>query len=195
MSQTYHHGNLEVALLDAAEHLLKTAGLSAVTLRACARHAAVSHAAPTHHFGNLNGLLVALATRGLTRLGQYQQAAFERHRQAPPVDQRKALGLAYISFALDEPAFFFLFFSEPRIDRRHPDFWAASQKASQWVQAGEGASLEAQQTQWARAWSLVHGYAVLARSGLLRFNTGVSGDREQILAMAERVLTEPSSQS
>src|SRR6266403_104963 len=45
----YHHGALHDALLEAAERVLERDGLSGLTLRAVAREAGVSHAAPTHH--------------------------------------------------------------------------------------------------------------------------------------------------
>jgi AcrR family transcriptional regulator len=63
----YHHGALRDALLQAAEKLLERDGLPGLTLRAVAREAGVSHAAPTHHFGDLTGLLSELAAIGYTR--------------------------------------------------------------------------------------------------------------------------------
>ena len=51
----YHHGALHDALLKAAETVLERDGLAGLTLRAVAREAGVSHAAPTHHFGDLTG--------------------------------------------------------------------------------------------------------------------------------------------
>src|SRR6185437_15171104 len=53
----YHHGALRDALLEAAERVLERDGLAGLTLRAVAREAGVSHAAPTHHFGDLTGLV------------------------------------------------------------------------------------------------------------------------------------------
>src|SRR5260370_4613036 len=60
----YHHGALHDALLEAAERVLERDGLSGLTLRAVAREAGVSHAAPTHHFGDLTGLVSELAAIG-----------------------------------------------------------------------------------------------------------------------------------
>jgi AcrR family transcriptional regulator len=57
----YHHGDLHDALLKAAETVLERDGLAGLTLRAVARQAGVSHAAPTHHFGDLTGLVSELA--------------------------------------------------------------------------------------------------------------------------------------
>src|SRR5262245_13283809 len=57
----YHHGALRDALLQAAERVLERDGLGGLTLRAVAREAGVSHAAPTHHFDDLTGLVSELA--------------------------------------------------------------------------------------------------------------------------------------
>ena len=51
-------------LLKAAERVLERDGLAGLTLRAVAREAGVSHAAPTHHFGDLTGLVSELAAIG-----------------------------------------------------------------------------------------------------------------------------------
>src|SRR5258705_7483860 len=60
----YHHGALHDALLEAAERVLERDGLSRLTLRAVAREAGASHPAPTHHFGDLTGLVSELAAIG-----------------------------------------------------------------------------------------------------------------------------------
>src|ERR1041384_5363966 len=44
--ETYHHGSLREALLQAAERILERDGIQGLTLRAAAREAGVSHAAP-----------------------------------------------------------------------------------------------------------------------------------------------------
>jgi AcrR family transcriptional regulator len=67
-TKTYHHGDLREALLRSAESILKRDGLGALSLRAAARAAGVSHAAPAHHFPDLCSLLSALAAEGFDRL-------------------------------------------------------------------------------------------------------------------------------
>src|SRR5512138_102190 len=71
----YHHGALRNALLQAAEKLLERDGLPGLTLRAVAREAGVSHAAPTHHFGDLTGLVSELAAIGYQKFGAAMMAA------------------------------------------------------------------------------------------------------------------------
>ena len=44
--KNYHHGDLREALVRAGRDILESEGMAALTLRACARKAGVSHAAP-----------------------------------------------------------------------------------------------------------------------------------------------------
>ena len=71
----YHHGALRDALLQAAERVLERDGLAGLTLRAVAREAGVSHAAPTHHFGDLTGLVSELAAIGFRQFNAAMAAA------------------------------------------------------------------------------------------------------------------------
>lgn len=71
----YHHGDLHEALLKAAELVLERDGLAGLTLRAVAREAGVSHAAPTHHFGDLTGLVSELAAIGFRQFNEAMIAA------------------------------------------------------------------------------------------------------------------------
>src|SRR5437667_7268702 len=71
----YHHGALHDALLEAAERVLERDGLSGLTLRAVAREAGVSHAAPAHHFGDLTGLVSELAAIGFRQFNDAMAAA------------------------------------------------------------------------------------------------------------------------
>src|SRR5262249_14458539 len=63
----YHHGSRYEAMLAAAERILERDGIAGLTVRAAAREAGVSHAAPKNHFGDVTGLLSELAAVGFTR--------------------------------------------------------------------------------------------------------------------------------
>ena len=105
----YHHGALRAALLAAAEEELGETGVENFSLRSCARRAGVSHAAPKHHFGSVEGLLDALAAVGFDRLtvlmGKRVEAA------STPHERLLASGAAYVDFARANPALFKLMFS------------------------------------------------------------------------------------
>src|SRR6202000_1003732 len=97
----YHHGALREALLAAAEKLLREGGVGALTLRAIAREAGVSHGAPAHHFEDLSALLSDLAAVGFLRLVDQLQAALDTRGTV-----RFPVPKAYARFAMDNPALF-----------------------------------------------------------------------------------------
>src|SRR5215218_5303559 len=96
-SRPYHHGDLRRALVDAARTLLEREGPSALSLRAVAREAGVSPAAPYHHFKDKSELLDAVAQQGWELLNEFLVQA--RARAASPRERMSELGVAYVSFA------------------------------------------------------------------------------------------------
>src|SRR4051812_41218855 len=97
----YHHGALHDALLKAAETVLERDGVQGLTLRAAAREAGVSHAAPTHHFGDMTGLLSELAAVGFRRFGAALRDEAAQHSSA--MARLGALGLGYGAFGRQYP--------------------------------------------------------------------------------------------
>src|SRR5258706_536372 len=65
---TYHHGNLRPALARAAMELLEESGETALSLRAVARRAGVSPAAPYRHYADREALVSAIAAVGYREL-------------------------------------------------------------------------------------------------------------------------------
>ena len=171
----YHHGDLHDALLKAAETLLERDGLGGLTLRAVAREAGVSHAAPTHHFGDLTGLVSELAAIGFRQFNAAMAAAGAI--DAPPLFKAMARAKAYVAYAQARPGMYGLMFRTERLDMKRPSLHEAA-KASFAGLAGavalsrgeqisdESLSLE-QAAVIARAWSLVHGFTMLLLDGRL----------------------------
>src|SRR5262247_2363895 len=104
----YHHGALRDALLQAAERVLERDGLPGLTLRAVAREAGVSHAAPTHHFGDLAGLLSELAAIGFRRFNDAMIAA--DNTETHPLMKARARAKAYVAYAQAQPGMYGLMF-------------------------------------------------------------------------------------
>src|SRR4030088_2135412 len=104
---TYHHGDLRAALVLAAMELLEESGETELSLRAVARRAGVSPAAPYRHYADREALVSAVAAGG------YRELA-ERWAAAPPAPstpgQLPSVAIAYVHFALDRPALFRLMF-------------------------------------------------------------------------------------
>ena len=110
-SRPYHHGDLGRALVDAARRLLEAEGPSALSLRAVAREAGVSPAAPYHHFKDKAELLDAVAQEGWDVLSGLMADA---KRSATGLQQLTALGIAYVCFARDNPALYRVMYDATR---------------------------------------------------------------------------------
>lgn len=102
MGENYHHGDLPNALRCAACDVIEERGLGNFSLREVARRAGVSHTAPAHHFGDMQGLLTSLATEGFEYLHRALVEAVEGIDD--PVDQLNALGVAYVRLGRDHKA-------------------------------------------------------------------------------------------
>jgi AcrR family transcriptional regulator len=163
----YHHGSLHDALLKAAETILERDGLQGLTLRAAAREAGVSHAAPTHHFGDMTGLLSELAAAGFRKFGAELGGAAAARASA--VERMDAMGEAYVAFAREHPSMFLLMFRSERLDPARPALHEAMETAFGMLMRGvserRGAAGNAAPltllADIVRAWSMVHGFAML----------------------------------
>jgi AcrR family transcriptional regulator len=165
----YHHGALRDALLQAAERVLERDGLAGLTLRAVAREAGVSHAAPTHHFGDLTGLVSELAAIGFRRFNAAMASA--RAGGANPVERAMAPAKAYVAYAEAHPGMYGLMFRAERLDYSRPALHEASEAsfsaltgavaAERHEQISERALTLDQAAAIARNWSLVHGFTTL----------------------------------
>ncbi|MEU4341576.1 TetR/AcrR family transcriptional regulator [Nocardia sp. NPDC023852] len=159
----YHHGDLRATILAAAAEQIASAGVDAVSLRNLARHAGVSHAAPTHHFGDRAGLLTALATEGFELLtDQLEQAAGDFREVA----------VAYIRFAREHPGHFDVMYRHNLLHADDPQLRAARIRSGAALRSGVSAmqperNPQHQQASQLAAWSLVHGFASLYREGAL----------------------------
>lgn len=103
-ARPYHHGDLSRALVDAGRRILDREGPAAFSLRAVAREAGVSPAAPYHHFKNKCDLLDAVAREGWQELGSAMAKARVAAPEAPLA--LTEVGVAYVRFARDHPALY-----------------------------------------------------------------------------------------
>src|SRR3954465_4115916 len=106
---TYHHGDLRRELLDASIAVRAERGIEAMSLRDVARQAGVSPAAPYHHFASKDALLDAIAVDGFMQLAHVMIAAREA-AGSEPTARLRAIGEAYVRFALERPAHFHVMF-------------------------------------------------------------------------------------
>lgn len=118
-ARPYHHGDLRRALVGAAQRILEAEGPAALSLRAVAREAGVSPAAPYHHFKDKAELLDAVSDEGWTRLNEVMKAA--REKAGSPKAAMAALGVAYVCFARDNPALYRVMYKRSRDKEALPE--------------------------------------------------------------------------
>ncbi|MEM9233928.1 MAG: TetR/AcrR family transcriptional regulator [Pseudomonadota bacterium] len=168
-TRPYHHGDLRNAVIEAALSLLSERGVEGVTLRQCAARAGVSHGAPGHHFGDLKGVLTAIAAIGFEGQVARQEKALDG--VTDQAERVAAIGGAYVGFAVSHPAHFSLMFRRDRLRTDDPAFVAAATRAGEILLEETnryyGDRPDARQFR-DMLWSMVHGYAGLLLSGQKR---------------------------
>ncbi len=165
----YHHGNLRRALLDAALALFAARGTFDFTLRELAREAGVTHNAPYRHFASKGDLLAALRAEGFAALSAACEEALAAARPDPR-SRVRALGEAYVRFALEHRHSFRLMLYDPLGAEPAPRaaggaFALLERTIDEGRRAGAvRKDLSAREIALG-AWSLVHGLASLAVEG------------------------------
>ncbi len=163
-ARPYHHGNLRVGLLEAAEAVLAERGAQALTLRDVARRAGVSHGAPYHHFASLTDLLAAVAQRGFETLGDAMAEAV-----AVPDTRERLLRVAqaYVACARAQPERFRLMFGPLLASKdQHPALKMSAERSFGFVLAAAVAHDKKHGADLAVAgWSLAHGLSHLLIDG------------------------------
>jgi AcrR family transcriptional regulator len=164
-AKPYHHGDLRRALVEAARQLVETEGPSAMSLRAVAREAGVSPAAPYHHFKDKSELLAAVADEGWTLLG----AEMSRAMQGPDDDdQITQVLLAYVRFARTHTALYRVMFDAARNKENLPMLSHAPEGSPYAMvrenlsRAGERPNFADIELAIAATWSAAHGLAEMA---------------------------------
>ena len=174
----YHHGDLRAALIEAGEAILIEKGVEGFSLREAARRAGVSAGAPAYHFGEARGLLTAIAALGFK--GLYEALSTANAAADAAGDSRlKYQGKAYIRFALAQPQRFHLMWRHEALNPQDATYTHFAQGAFNLLQEAalrnengvRPALAPAQDSavcaiplnpRAIAAWSLVHGFAVLA---------------------------------
>ncbi|RPI32328.1 MAG: TetR/AcrR family transcriptional regulator [Chloroflexota bacterium] len=170
--ETYHHGDLKNALIDAGIDILSKEGASGLSLRSVAKRAGVSHAAPYAHFSDKQALIAAISTEGYRRVYEKIEEVV-REYQHDPLRQLVEAGWAYLQFALTDPDHFKITFSGVvEKEKDYPAFVEVSRKNFELVvkiveacQAVGALNPGPSNLVAVGVWSLVHGLASLLLEG------------------------------
>ena len=198
---TYRHGDLRRALLDAGIELARGGGPPAVVLREGTRRAGVAPNAAYRHFDSRQALLDAVRLAALTQLAHAMEkevAGVRRARNSAAYarDCLSAVGAAYLRFAQEETGLFRSAFvppdpSEPEQPGGRPakaqpgvphPFLLLGAVLDRMVESGV---LPASRRPGAEylAWSAVHGLAMLVIDGPLAVMP-----RKEVQALGRRLL-------
>ena len=186
----YHHGDLRTALLLAALEMLEAG--EPFSLRALARRAGVSTAAPYRHFADRETLESALAVHGLRALMNELAAGRELPNSASEVAE---LAVGYVRFALGRPALFRLMFGQECDDRDDERVRAAAALHDYLTSVMERVFPHADSDALAAAgWALAHGLAFLHLDGKLP-NTDPAEIDQRVRTTVAAVLPPPITET
>src|ERR1700740_2348695 len=194
----YHHGSLHSALIEASIALAREGGPDRVILREAARAAGVSHSAAYRHVADREALLAEVSQYARNELAAEMRRRVNRAKD--PRRRLRAVGTAYVDFALAEPGLFrTAFTSHPATSGDSDDDRATGTAVAdpfdvlgQVLDEAQAAGLlDPRRRPGAEiaAWSAVHGLAGLLLGGPLPTRAaGIKFSRGQVLDLVERGL-------
>lgn len=193
---TYHHGNLRVALIDAAVDAVRQSGPDALVLRALARQVGVSHNAAYRHFADRDELVAEVGGRALAGLVDSMQRRLAKVDTDQPVLRARRrlaeVGRGYVEFASTEPGLFRLastslplILRTPRPSSQNP-LTLLGDVLDELVDVGF-LTPEARTGAEVTCWSSMHGFATLRLDGAFDDAVGAgNGDLEGVLETIDR---------
>ncbi len=159
----YHHGDLRAALVAEGLKQLKKGPAEGLSLREIARNIGVSATAVYRHFPDKAALLAALCIEGDRMLAEAFRKAMAKVR--PGREAFDEMGRAYVRFALAHPALFRLMMSPAGARRDQGEAGAILIDALRSLSGPDLPKAE-RDVQRLKAWSMVHGLAMLMLDGL-----------------------------
>ncbi len=191
--KSYHHGNLRAVLIEAGLQLIAEKGVRALTLREMGTRVGVSRTAAYRHFADKAKLLAAIREAGFEKFA----AALEAGRAVSTRNYKSRLtgmGVAYVSFAREHPAYFEVMFGAQPLSEPKEEACAAELRAFEILEEtiAEGQAkgdLRPGRTRLMACtlWSLVHGISAL-KLDQLPFAEGLGQD-QFVIACSELLLT------
>ncbi len=165
---TYHHGDLRDALIQAALREVERGGPEAISIKALAKELGVSQPAPYRHFADREALLAAVTAEALRQFSAMLRQAMARPSKYSKLSR---LARATLEFGLRRNGIYRLMFASRTM--------ACAQKGSELHNAAMetfGLVLEAleapaigylRERHALKIWAALHGVVMLAEQGLL----------------------------
>ena len=203
--ETYRHGDLRAALVNAGVEMARIGGPDAIVLREATRSAGVSPNAAYRHFADRQALLIVVSAtaQGLVANAMYAARSAVTDSGDAVADARarlRAVGTGYLTFARTEPGLFRAAFTVPDNLARSGDpskagdagftpYQVLSVTLDELVEVGV-LPPERRPNAELLAWASVHGLGMLVIDGPLRGLTDqmIDGSISRLLDMVDRGL-------
>lgn len=170
----YHHGDLEVALLQEARSHVAKNGAEKISLREIASRLGVSPSAAYHHFSDKEALLSAVAYMAFEELGTQMAAAvkeFDGKSLTAARRRFRATGESYVKYALKNRNLFLLAFGPYCENDVHPKeetlAWQLLVSSLNELSDLEYINPKIRPYAEMLAWSAIHGISNLLLDGLM----------------------------
>lgn len=171
MSDTYHHGNLREALIEAGIRIINESGEDALSLRKVASACGVSHAAPYAHFKDKDELIGAIKKSVTEQLTEELEDAVRS--AADPETAIVGMGKRYVSFFRRNPDYFKFLFGRQNISAHlkidaktkddYPPFVLLKKTYLSYLkESGIKKKKKDQEIELLKIWASAHGLAAIA---------------------------------
>lgn len=171
MADSYHHGNLRQALIDAGIKIINKDGEENLSLRKAAAACNVSHAAPYAHFKDKEELIEAIKE---SVTGKFMKELESSAEGAANADEALIyMGSAYITFFSKHPDYFIFLFGKQKLNahlqmnKEHkedypPFLYIRRMYLKHLEEKGIEMTEEEQEIGLIKIWSIIHGMASIA---------------------------------
>ncbi len=177
VKSSYHHGDLESALVEAAISLVRKYGPDHLSLRAVSAEVGVSPSASYHYFQDKNSLVSAVGEVLFEKLAEMQEQAMSKISTGSARGARErfeAMGSAYFKWALAEPNLYRLIFGgfcEHQQSHSESKAWKLLEQGLDDLLREGLITKSARQGGEVMVWSSVHGASSLIIEGLMPKNS------------------------
>jgi AcrR family transcriptional regulator len=193
---SYHHPDLEQALVDAAIRTIGKRSVESLTLRDIGTQLGVSRTAIYRHFEDKSALLARVALEGFRMFRLTLQAALDeaRERGVEPIEE---MGVAYLGFAMANESHYKTMFGDVfEAHDCYPDlneeggaaFEVLLNTVKEEQQAGRIAATQDPLRLAHVLWAAVHGIALLGMSGRLTGTSGSGATLEELSRLHSQIV-------
>jgi AcrR family transcriptional regulator len=187
-SNTYHHGDLRDALVQAALREAEQGGPEAISLKALAKELGVSQPAPYRHFADREALLAAVTAEAFRQFSAMLREAIGKPSRRSKLSR---FAQATLEFGLHRNGIYRLMFASRTMACVSNDselHVAAMETFAVLLEALEAPAVGLLRERYAlQIWAALHGVIMLAEQGLLTGNVANVSREELVEDMMQQI--------